>query len=107
MKKYCFVYMTAKDKKEARRIGRALVRDKLAACCNIIPGVNSFYRWEGKIQDDHECVLVAKTPPAVVKKLIKRVKELHSYTCPEIVVLPIIAGNPDYLKWLERETGEA
>jgi len=98
------VYMTAKDKEEARSIGRILVNDRLAACVNIIDGMNSMYWWEGKIEDDQEAVLIAKTREDLVKELTEKVKSVHSYSNPCIVALPIVDGNKDYIAWLEKET---
>lgn len=98
------VYITAKDKEEARKIGKELVKVRLAACVNIIDKMNSMYWWEGKIQDDNEAILIAKTKESLVPKLIKKVKSLHSYSCPCVISLPILEGNKEYLKWLQRET---
>ena len=98
------VYMTAKDKDEARKIGQELVKARLAACVNIIDNMNSMYWWEGEVQDDHEAILIAKTKESLVPELIKKVKSIHSYSCPCIVSLPILEGNKDYLKWLQNET---
>ena len=98
------IYITAKDKDEARRIGRALVEERLAACVNVFDGVNSMYWWEGKVQDEAEAVLVAKTKESLVPDLAERVKSLHSYSCPCIVSLPIVNGNQDFLDWIGRET---
>ena len=98
------VYITTKDKDEAGRIGKELVKRRLAACVNIIDNMNSMYWWEGKIQDDQEVILIAKTKQSLVKKLIKKVKSIHSYSTPCIVSLPILDGNSDYLDWLKKET---
>ena len=98
------VYITTKDKDEASRIGKELVKTRLAACVNIIDNMNSMYWWEGKIQDDQEVILIAKTRQSLVKKLIKKVKSIHSYSTPCIVSLPILDGNSDYLDWLKKET---
>ncbi len=102
----CMVYMTAADEDEAGRIGRALVEERLAACVNVIPGMRSFYRWRGEVQDDREVVMIAKTREGLLDALVARVKELHSYDCPCVVALPIVAGNPDFLAWIEAETAE-
>ena|SRR3989338_3247352 len=99
-----FVYITCTNKTEANKIGRTLVESRLAACVNIIDGMNSIYWWEGKIEEGKETVLIAKTKKSLVKKLIKKVKSLHRYDCPCIVSWPIAAGNPDFLKWVEKET---
>ncbi len=100
------VYITTKDKEEARTIGRTLVEDKLAACVNIIDGMESIYRWEGQIEEANEAILIAKTPYHNVKPMTERVKELHSYDCPCIVSLTLTEqeGNDDYLRWLIKET---
>ena len=98
------VYITTKNKKEARKIGKALIEEKLAACVNTIDGMNSMYFWEGKLQDDQEAVLIAKTKEKLVADLTKRVKALHSYSCPCIISLPILGGNEDFLAWIEAET---
>jgi len=101
--KYNMIYITAKDKKEARKIGRSLVSQKLVACVNIIDGINSIYWWEEKIQEDNETILIAKTKKDLVNKVIDKVKKLHSYSCPCIVSIPIDEGNPDYLDWISKE----
>lgn len=98
------VYVTAADEDEARRIGRELVESRLAACVNIIGGMKSMYWWDGAVRDDNEAVLIAKTTEALVPELIEKIKKLHSYDCPCIVSLPILDGNPDFLKWIEDET---
>ena len=95
-----FVYMTAGSLDEARSIGRGLVESGLAACVNIIGQVQSMYVWNGKIQDDIEAVLIAKTTSLRLPELIARVRALHSYDCPCIVSLPISGGNPDFLDWV-------
>lgn len=99
-----FVYITTGSREEARRIGRALVEERLAACVNILDGMNSFYWWEGAVQDDQETVLIAKTRDRLQERLTARVRELHSYDCPCVVALPIEGGNPAYLDWLAAET---
>ena len=99
-----FVYITACDKAEALKIGRALVEERLAECANVIDNMTSIYWWEGKIENSAEVVLIAKTKQELVESLISRVKELPSYSCPCIVSWPIIAGNPDYLRWIDTET---
>lgn len=104
---FCFVYITTKDKEEARRIGRALLEGKLAACINIGGPIESLYYWEGKIVEDREAALVAKTRSALVEPLIAQVKAIHSYSCPCIVSVPVVAGNPEFWEWIERETRES
>jgi periplasmic divalent cation tolerance protein len=103
----CWVYMTAASTEEARRIGRALVEERLAACANVIPGMTSFYWWQGKIDEGQETVLIAKTREDLVAPLTQRVKALHSHSVPCVVALPILGGNPDYLEWIAGETRPA
>lgn len=100
MIKTCFIYMTTKDKKEARDIGRHLVQSKLAACVNILDPMNSMYIWQGEFHDEREAVMIAKTTEPKVQDLITAVKSRHSYDCPCIAVLPIEDGHPDFLKWI-------
>jgi periplasmic divalent cation tolerance protein len=102
-----FIYITTKDRREARRIGKALVTEKLAACVNILDGMNSLYFWEGKLSDERETLLIAKTRKALLPRLTARVKQLHSYKVPCIVALPITAGNRDFLQWIAGETTPA
>ena len=99
-----FVYITAPSRAEALRIGRALVKGRLAACANVLGGARSVYWWQGKVEEADEAVMVAKTRAGLVGKLIRRVKAMHGYACPAIVALPIVKGNPDYLKWIAAET---
>jgi periplasmic divalent cation tolerance protein len=103
---HCWVYMTTASDDEARRIGRALVEERLAACANVIPGMSSIYWWQGKVDEGQETVLIAKTRQTLVESLTARVKALHSYTVPCVVVLPILGGNADFLKWIADETRE-
>lgn len=100
------VYMTAADAAEASRIGRALVERRLAACANVLGPIRSFYWWDGKVQDDAEVALVAKTRADLVPELTRAVKELHSYQVPCVVALPVADGNPDFLAWIEAETSK-
>lgn len=97
------VYMTAGSMDEAKTIGKVLVESRLAACVNIIDPMTSVYMWEGKLQEDAEVVLIAKTTAARVPEVIERVKALHSYDCPCIVALPVLDGNPAFLNWIADE----
>ncbi len=96
------VYITTKDKQEAKSIGKKLVKENLAACVNIVDGMETIYRWEGEIVEDTEAILIAKTPYHNVRDLTKRVKDLHSYECPCIITLQLTEqeGNKEYQKWL-------
>src|SRR5690606_4089185 len=102
-----FVYMTAASVEEARRIGRALVEERLAACVNLIEGLRSIYRWEGAIEEGNEVVMIAKTTAGRLGSLIERVRALHSYSVPCVVALPIEAGNPAFMNWIVAETAPA
>jgi periplasmic divalent cation tolerance protein len=99
------VFITASDEEEASKIARALVEERLAGCVNIIKDIRSIYSWQGKIEDEKEVFMVVKTQKTLFDSLMKRIKELHSYTVPEIIALPIIQGSEDYLKWLNEATG--
>ena len=98
------IFVTTSSPAEARKIGRALVEEKLVACANIVPQVRSIYRWQGKIRDESEALMVLKTRSGQVQKIIKKVRSLHSYTVPEIIALPIVAGSKDYLRWIYEVT---
>ncbi|MDQ7833042.1 MAG: divalent-cation tolerance protein CutA [Desulfovibrionaceae bacterium] len=98
------VYMTCESLEQAREIGRALVSERLAACVNILPGMASMYWWQGKLEEAAEVVLVAKTRMTMADALTRRAVALHSYDVPCVVVLPILRGNPDFLRWIESET---
>ncbi len=97
------VYMTAKDKHEARNIGKQLVESKLAACVNIVDPMTAIYVWEGELQEDQETVVIAKTTSLLVPELVEKVKEIHSYECPCVVSMSITGGNPDFLGWIRDE----
>ena len=101
------LYVTAGDGDEAARIGRTLVEERLVACANVFPGVRSIYRWEGAVRDEGEAVLIAKTMADRAEAATARIKALHSYDLPCVVVVPISGGNTDFLDWVERETGAA
>jgi periplasmic divalent cation tolerance protein len=101
-----FVYTTWPSVVEAEQAGRALVERKLAACVNILPGMISHYRWQGAIERGEETVMIVKTRAALAERVRVAVKELHSYTVPAIVVLPVEGGDPAYLGWLLQETAE-
>ena len=102
--KYAVVFVTASNSKEAKKIADGVIKEHLVACVNIVEKIKSIYRWQGKIEKSTELLLIMKTKISLSKKLIKKIKAIHSYTVPEIIFLPIIAGNPDYLKWIEKET---
>ncbi len=100
----CVILVTCPSRPVGERIGRALVESRLAACVNILPGVRSIYRWEGKIQRDPEVLLMIKTRRRRLAALQRTVKSLHPYTVPEIIALPVIAGSAAYLAWVKRSS---
>src|SRR3989344_7743467 len=89
------VYITTKNLKESRKIAKVLIEERLAGCVNIIPKIESMYWWKGKINHHGESLIIAKTKKTSVKKIIYRVKHIHSYSVPCIVSLPITEGNPN------------
>ena len=97
---FIVVLVTASSKEEANKIARGLLEEKLAACVNILAGLESRFWWQGKIDSAQEVLLVIKTRKTLFNKLAKKVKSLHSYTVPEIIALPIISGNKAYLDWI-------
>lgn len=98
------LYITCENDAQAREIGQILVKERLVACVNILPAIQSLYWWNDEVQDDTETAFFAKTTKANVEKVIARVGELHSYECPCVISLPIEKGNPDYLKWIIEQT---
>ncbi len=96
------VLITASSAEEAAKLGRALVEERLIACANIVGGVRSLFFWEGKLQDERETLMICKSTSLLMDRIIKRVKELHSYTVPEIIALPIVAGSKEYLEWVNK-----
>ena len=102
---YIIVFVTAASEEEAARIGQTIVGERLAACVNIIRSIRSIYRWQGRIEDSQEVLLIIKTKGLLFEDLKKRVKELHSYSVPEIIALPLVGGDEQYLNWLGEETG--
>ncbi len=102
--KISLVYITIDSNDAAEDLGKKLIEENLAACVNILPGMTSFYRWQGAVETAKEAVLIAKTRTSLIDRLTLRVKSWHSYTVPCVVVVPIEGGNPDFLKWIEQET---
>ncbi len=98
------VLVTCPRRAEGEKIARTLVRERLAACANLVGNVTSIFSWKGKIERAREVLLVIKTRRVLFERLKRRVRELHSYTVPEIIALQVRAGNREYLAWLEKET---
>ncbi|MFQ5840460.1 MAG: divalent-cation tolerance protein CutA [Candidatus Methylomirabilales bacterium] len=101
------VLITVPEGTEGGRIGRTLVEEHLAACVNIVSGVRSVFRWEGKVSEEAEALLIVKTTRDRYSALESRVKAIHPYSLPEIIALPITAGLPGYLEWVATETRPA
>ena len=101
---YIVVLITASNEDEAARLGQTIVSERLAGCVNIIRSIRSIYRWQGRIEDEQEVLLIIKTKRALFERLQVRVKELHSYSVPEIIGLPLAGGSEQYLDWLRQET---
>ena len=98
------IFITASSEEEGGNIAKTLVTEKLVACVNIIPKIRSTYWWEGKVCQEDEVMLIAKTKSALFPAVMNRVKSLHSYEVPEIISLPIAEGFPDYLHWIDEVT---
>jgi periplasmic divalent cation tolerance protein len=96
------VLIAAANREEATRLAEMLVGAQLAACVQILPEMESIYRWQGKIERAEEVLLIAKTARAKFAKLEREVRSLHSYETPEIVAIPVCEGSPSYLEWLAR-----
>jgi len=98
-------YITTENKEEARNIGQKLVEERLAACVNIVDGMESMFWWNGKVDSDSETILIAKTVVDLVPKLTDKVKEVHSYDCPAVLSIPVNAGegNAEFIEWLRGE----
>ena len=101
---YIVILVTAKDEAQANKIAEKLVADKLVACANIVRGIQSIFWWEGKVDRAEETLLILKSRRRHFPSIVKTVKSLHSYDVPEIIALPIVEGNKDYLKWITEVT---
>lgn len=95
------ILITASSEEEAHRIADQLLNQRKAACVNIMPKVDSLFWWQGKLDSAQESLLVIKTKASKLKEITELVKKVHSYEVPEVIALPIVGGNEDYLKWLD------
>ena len=100
---YIVVFITANTAGEAQQIARLLIEQRQAACVNIVPEVESSFWWQGELDTARESLLVIKTKASHLPRIINLVKEVHSNTVPEVVALPIVGGNQDYLDWIDKE----
>ena len=97
------VFVTAGTEEEARRIAELLLDQRKAACVNVVPKVDSLFWWQGKLDSAQESLLIIKTKASLLPDVVSLVKGIHSYEVPEIIAMPIIGGNEDYLKWINSE----
>jgi len=102
--KYLIVFVTAPTTDDGRKIAQTLVREKLAACVNILPGIISIYTWEGETCEDHEVLLIIKTRADLFETLSATVQEIHPYDVPEVIAMPLSTGAGDYLHWIDQVT---
>jgi len=105
MEKLCVVYATASTYKEAKLIAEKVVSLKLAACANVYKEISSFYYWDGKMQKDKEAGLILKTKESLLPMLKRKVKEMHSYSCPCFLAIPIVYADEEYSKWIVGQLG--
>ena len=102
--KIYFIYITFGSLKEAKRLGSQLVKNKLAACTNIIPTIYSTYVWKNKTMTDKECSMIVKTSKSRVKAAIKFIVKKHSYECPAVSAFPIQSTHADFQRWINEQT---
>jgi len=98
------IFITTSSEEEARKVANQLLNQRKAACINIVSSIDSLFWWQGKLNSARESLLIIKTKESLLPEIINLVKEVHSYEIPEVIALPILGGNPDYLKWLNEET---
>ena len=101
------IFVTTGSEDEAHRVAVHLLGRKKATCINIVPRVDSLFWWQGRLDSARESLLIIKTKASLLPEIVELVKEVHSYAVPEIIVLPIIDGNEDYLKWIDDEVKES
>ncbi|XP_057765543.1 protein CutA, chloroplastic-like isoform X4 [Salvia miltiorrhiza] len=98
------VYVTVPNKEAGKKLAESIVKERLAACVNRVPGVESVYEWKGEIQTDSEELLIIKTRESLLEALTEHVKANHEYEVPEVISLPITGGNLQYLEWIKNST---
>jgi len=100
--RYIVILITSDSIEEADHIARVLLEKKKVACVNILRGIDSYFWWEGKVDSARENLLIAKTRASLLPEVVALVRKIHSYDVPEVIALPIIGGNQDYLEWIEQ-----
>ncbi len=103
---YIVLFITTANAEEAQQISRILLEQRKAACVNIISEIDSLFWWEDKLDSAHESLLIVKTKASLLSEIIKLVKKAHSYDVPEIIALPVVGGNQDYLEWIDSSVTE-
>ncbi len=104
---YIVIFVTTPNKKEANHIARQLIKKRLAACVNIINGIDSLFWWQGKLDHAKEALLIIKSQKSKLGRIVKLVRSAHSYKVPEIIALPIIGGEKRYLRWIDETLGKS
>lgn len=100
----CVIYCTAPNEFTANLIATTLVDEKLVACVNIVPSITSVYKWENEVQTDKELLMIIKTQQCHFEKIEEKIKQLHEYSIPEIIAIPIIKSSEEYKNWIIKET---
>lgn len=101
---FIVVLTTCSSEKEAKVIAKTLIEESLIACANVLPGVLSFFNWQGKLCEEDEVLMMMKSHTCHLDKIVERVQDLHSYDIPEIIALPVVGGSEAYLDWVRQET---
>jgi len=103
--KFIVVLIDCGSEDDEQRMAQSLVRERLAGCVNVVPGVSSYFSWQGELRVESECLVIVKTMTELLPELRQRIAELHAYEIPEIIALPVAAGSEGYLRWLEEAVG--
>jgi len=102
---YIVIFITARNRIEAKKISSLLIKNKLAACVTIVKAIESFFWWKNKVDTAKEVLLIVKTKKDKFERIVRLVKSLHSYSVPEIIAMPIIGGSKEYLNWINESIG--